>query len=75
MRPMSKGAVEAILRAISFGVGLMDADSSFVVAQVISPLCVTSSSMQEWTPEAQGKRQPNFGHVLVAGVDCYERTC
>lgn len=52
MRPMSKGAVEAVLCAISFGVSLMDADSSFVVAQMISPLCVTSSSMQEWTPEA-----------------------
>lgn len=53
--PMSKGAVDSVLGAVSLGVCLMDADSSFVVAQVIPPLCVSSSSMQEGTPE-EGRR-------------------
>lgn len=57
MGPMSKGAVDAILCAVSLRVCLMDADSSFVVAQVISPLCVTGSSVQEWTPEAEGGKK------------------
>lgn len=48
---MSKGAVDSVLGAVSLGVCLVDADSSFVVAQVIPPLCVSSSSMQEGTPE------------------------
>lgn len=58
MGPMSKSTVETVLGAVSFRVSLMDADSSFVVAQVISTFCVTSSSMQEWTPTGEwGKRE------------------
>lgn len=55
MGPVSKGAVHSVLGAVPLGVCLMDADSSFVVAQVIPPLCVSSSSMQEGTPE-EGRR-------------------
>lgn len=55
MGPMSKGAVDSVLGAVSLGVCLMDADSSFVIAQVIPPLCVSSSSVQEGTPEG-GRR-------------------
>lgn len=55
MGPMSEGAVHSVLGAVSLGVCLMDADSSLVVAQVIPPLCVSSSSMQEGTPE-EGRR-------------------
>lgn len=53
MGPMSKRTVDAVLCAVSLGVCLMNADSSFVVAQVIPPFCVSSSSMQEGTPEVQ----------------------
>lgn len=53
MGPMSERAVDSILRAVALGVCLMNADSSFVVAQVIPPLCVSSSSMQEGAPEVQ----------------------
>lgn len=53
MGPMSKRTVDSILRAVSLGVCLMNADSSFVVAQVIPPLSVSSSSMQEGTSEVQ----------------------
>lgn len=55
MGPMGKGAVDSVLGAVPLGVCLMDADSSFVVAQVIPPLCVSSSSVQEGTPE-EGRR-------------------
>lgn len=55
MGPMGKGAVDSVLCAVPLGVCLMDADSSFVVAQVIPPLCVSSSSVQEGTPE-EGRR-------------------
>lgn len=47
MGPVSKSTVDSVLCAVSLGVCLMDADSSFVVAQVIPPLCVSSSSVQE----------------------------
>lgn len=53
MGPMSKRAVDSVLCAVSLGVCLVNADSSFVVAQVIPPLCVSSSSMQEGTSEVQ----------------------
>lgn len=53
MGPMSKCAVDSILRAVSLGVCLMNTDSSFVVAQVIPSLCVSSSSMQEGTSKVQ----------------------
>lgn len=49
MRPMSKRTVDSVLRAVSLGVCLMNTDSSFVVAQVIPPLCISSSSVQEGT--------------------------
>ena len=44
----------------------MNADSSFVVAQVIPPLCVSSSSMQEGTPEAQ--KEGKHSQSLVTQV-------
>lgn len=53
MGPMCERTVDSILRAVSLGVCLMNADSSFVVAQVIPSLRVSSSSMQEGTPEIQ----------------------
>lgn len=53
MGPVSERAVDSILCAVSLGVCLMNADSSFVVAQVIPPLCVSSSSVQEGAPEVQ----------------------
>lgn len=59
MGPMSKCAVHSILCAVSLGVCLMNADSSFVVAQVIPPLCVSSSSMQEGTPEVSEEGKNN----------------
>lgn len=63
MGPMSECAVDSVLRAVSLGVCLMNADSSFVVAQVIPPLRVSSSSMQEGTSEAQKEGKMKFRHT------------
>lgn len=67
MGPMSKGAVDSVLGAVSLGVCLMDADSSFVVTQVIPPLCVSSSSMQEGTLISLGA--DSRGLVVLGAVD------
>lgn len=72
MGPMSKSAVDSVLRAVSLGVCLMDADSSFVVAQVIPPLCVSSSSVQEGASKVQKKGKNR--HSLVTQTQHYQKT-
>lgn len=49
MGPVGKCAVQAVFGAVAFGVRLVDADSSFVVAQVVPALSVPCGPVQEWT--------------------------
>lgn len=73
MGPVSKSTVDSVLCAVSLGVCLMDADSSFVVAQVIPPLCVSSSSVQEGASGVQKKGKNR--HSLVTQTQHYQKTC
>lgn len=63
MGPVGESAVQAVFGAVAFGVRLVDADSSFVVAQVVPALSVPRGPVQEWT---SGTRKGGGGHSVVA---------
>lgn len=53
MGPVSKSTVQAVFRAVALCVGLVDADSSLVVAEVVPALGVPCGPVQERAPETQ----------------------
>lgn len=50
MGPVGKSAVQAVFGAVAFRVRLVDADSSFVVAQVVPAFSVPRGPVQERAP-------------------------
>lgn len=49
MRSVSKGTVGAVLTAVAFRIRFVDTRSGLIIAEVVSPLGVARSSMQEET--------------------------
>ena len=50
---VGEGAVGAVLDAVAAVVGVVDAHAGLVVAEVVAPLRVPGSSVQEWTPRGR----------------------
>lgn len=56
MGPVSESTVQAVFRAVALCVGLVDADSGLVVAEVVPALGVPRGPVQERAPETAGVR-------------------
>lgn len=54
MGPVSESTVQAVFRAVALCVGLVDADSGLVVAEVVPALGVPRGPVQERAPETAG---------------------